>query len=262
MNIKKYILALFSLYYALSSNVVRAETLVTDLSQHVIEITSQFSGSELLLFGAIERHALESVQSNEISVQGLDYDIIVVVQSEPTDLVIRKKEKVVGIWINTENQMIHGVPGYYVIGSTRPLDEFLSKEDQVRLRLGLTNLNITNEQGEDVGVYKEALIRNMINKDLYKESSGNVTVKDEILFRATLAFPSNMPVGNYKADVYLVRDGNVIINHRTDLLVDKRGIERFIYNFAHDYPPYYGIMAIFVAISVGLFSGFVAKKLT
>jgi len=262
MNIKKYILALFSLYYALSSNVVRAETLVTDLSQHVIEITSQFSGSELLLFGAIERHALESVQSNEISVQGLDYDIIVVVQSEPTDLVIRKKEKVVGIWINTENQMIHGVPGYYVIGSTRPLDEFLSKEDQVRLRLGLTNLNITNEQGEDVGVYKEALIRNMINKDLYKESSGNVTVKDEILFRATLAFPSNMPVGDYKADVYLVRDGNVIINHRTDLLVDKRGIERFIYNFAHDYPPYYGIMAIFVAISVGLFSGFVAKKLT
>ena len=235
---------------------------MTDLSQHVIEITSQFSGSELLLFGAIERHALESVQSNEISVQGLDYDIIVVVQSEPTDLVIRKKEKVVGIWINTENQMIHGVPGYYVIGSTRPLDEFLSKEDQVRLRQGLTNLNITNEQGEDVGVYKEALIRNMINKDLYKESSGNVTVKDEILFRATLAFPSNMPVGDYKADVYLVRDGNVIINHRTDLLVDKRGIERFIYNFAHDYPPYYGIMAIFVAISVGLFSGFVAKKLT
>lgn len=262
MNIKKYILALFSLYYVLSSNAVRAETLVTDLSQHVIEITSQFSGSELLLFGAIERHALESVQSNEISVQGLDYDIIVVVQSEPTDLVVRKKEKVAGIWINTENQMIHGAPGYYVIGSTRPLDEFLSKEDQVRLRLGLANLNITNEQGEDVGEYKEALIRNMINKDLYKESSGNVTVKDEILFRATLAFPSNMPVGNYKADVYLVRDGNVIINHRTDLLVDKRGIERFIYNFAHDYPPYYGIMAIFVAISVGLFSGFVAKKLT
>lgn len=262
MGIKKNILALSALFFVLNSNVTRAETLVTDLSQHVIEITSQFSGSELLLFGAIERHAVESIQSDDISVQGLDYDIIVVVQSEPTDMVIRKKEKVAGIWINNENQLIHGVPGYYVIGSTRPLDEFLSMEDQIELGLGLNNLNITNEAGEDVGDYKEALIRNMINKELYRETIGNVTVKDEILFRANLEFPSNMPVGDYKADVYLVRDGNIIINHRTDLLVDKRGFERFIYNFAHDYPPYYGIMAIFVAISVGLFSGFVAKKIS
>ena len=81
-------------------------------------------------------------------------------------------------------------------------------------------------------------------RGLYKEGSGNVTVKDEILFRANLEFPSNTPVGDYKADVYLVRDGNIIINHSTDLLVDKRGIERVIYNFAHEYPPYYGIMAV------------------
>lgn len=262
MGIKKYITVIFSLYFVLLSNVLRAETLVTDLSQDIIEITSQFSGSELLLFGAIERHAIESIQSNEISVQGLDYDIIIVIQSEPIDLVIRKKEKVAGIWINNENQMIHGVPGYYVIGSTRPLDEFLSKEDQVRLGLGLANLNITNEQGDDVGEYKDALIRNMINNELYKEESGNVTIKNEILFRANLAFPSNMPVGNYKADVYLVRDGNIIITHDTPLSVDKIGFERFVYNFAHDYPPFYGIMAIFVAISVGLFSGFVAKKIS
>ena len=84
------------------------------------------------------------------------------------------------------------------------------------------------------------------------------------MFRANLAFPYNTPVGNYKVDVYLVRDGDIIINYslEPDLLVDKRGVERAIYNFAHDYPSYYGIMAIFVAISVGLFSGYVAKKIS
>ncbi|HPF45306.1 MAG TPA: TIGR02186 family protein [Emcibacteraceae bacterium] len=238
----------------------RAETLVTDLSQHLIEITSQFSGRELLLFGALERHAMESIQSDDITVQGLDYDIIVVVQSSPTDVVIRKKNKVAGIWINSEDQIIRGVPGYYVIGSTRPLDEFLSKKDQSELGLGLENLRIVNDDGEEIKEYKEALIRNMIENGLYKESSGNVMIKDEILFRANLAFPSNMPVGNYTADVYLVRDSKVIINHRTDLLVDKRGLERFIFNFAHDYPPYYGIIVVILAISIGLFTGFVAKK--
>lgn len=252
----------FGLLLCVSALPARAETLVTDLSQHVIEITSQFAGSELLLFGALERHATESVQSDDIAVQGLDYDIIVVVQSDPTDMVIRKKQRVAGIWINNENQMVRGVPGYYVVGSTRPLNDFLSKADQIELGLGLENLNIVNENDEEISEYKEALIRNMKVRGLYKESSGNVIVKDEILFRANLAFPSNMPVGDYKADVYLVRDGNIIINHRTDLLVDKRGIERVIYNFAHEYPPFYGIMAIFVALSVGLFSGFVAKKVS
>ena len=129
VTIKKLIITASVLYACFSSLPLRAETLVTDLSQHVIEITSQFSGSELLLFGALERHAMESVQSDDIAVQGLDYDIIVVVQSDPTNLVIRKKEKIGVIWVNNENQIVQGVPGYYTIGSTRPLDEFLSKED-------------------------------------------------------------------------------------------------------------------------------------
>lgn len=240
----------------------RAETLITDLSQHVIEITSRFSGQELLLFGAIERYVEDSINSDDITVQGLGYDIIVVVQSELKDIIIRKKEKVAGIWINNDNQTVRDIPGYYVLGSTRPLDEFLSVEKQIEYGLGLENLQFNSDSDNNVAEFKKALIRNMIDKGLYLETSGNVTVKNEILFRANLTFPANMPVGDYKADVYLVKDGNIIINHRTDLLVDKRGIERVIYNFAHDYPPYYGIIAIIVAISVGLFSGFVARKIS
>ena len=239
-----------------------SETLVTALSQEEIEITSQFSGSELLLFGAFERHALESIQSSEISVQGLDYDIIVVVQSEPTDMVIRKKEKIGGIWVNNENQTVRNIPGYYVVGTTRPIDEFLSPEKQAEFGIGLKNLNVTSDTDEDVAEYKEALLRNMIAKGLYLEEVGNVTVKEEILFHANINFPSNMPVGKYSAYVYLVRDGNIVLNDNIGLKVDKQGVERVIYNFANEYPSYYGIMAIFVAISVGLFSGFVAKKIS
>jgi len=253
-----FVMLLF--FATLSAN---TETLVTDLSQNEIEITSQFAGSELLLFGAIERYARDAIQSDEISVQGLDYDIIVVVRSEPTDLIIRKKENKAGIWVNSENITVRDVPGYYAIASTRPLDEFLSKDIQVEYGLGLNNLSIISEgESNDLQSYKEALFRNMREKGLYLENSGNVEVKNEILFRANLTFPSNMPVGNYKADVYLVRDGEVIITHNTPLKVDKQGIERVIYNFAHEYPPLYGIMAILVALFAGLFSGFVARKVS
>lgn len=258
LRIIGFVMLLF--FATLSAN---SETLVTDLSQNEIEITSQFAGSELLLFGAIERYARDAIQSDEISVQGLDYDIIVVVRSEPTDLIIRKKENKAGIWVNSENITVRGVPGYYAIASTRPLDDFLSKDIQVEYGLGLNNLSFISEgESNDLQSYKEALFRNMMQKGLYLENSGNVEVKNEILFRANLTFPSNMPVGNYKADVYLVRDGEVIITHNTPLKVDKQGIERVIYNFAHEYPPLYGIMAILVALFAGLFSGFVARKVS
>ena len=258
LRIIGFVMLLF--FATLSAN---SETLVTDLSQNEIEITSQFAGSELLLFGAIERYARDAIQSDEISVQGLDYDIIVVVRSEPTNLIIRKKENKAGIWVNSENITVRGVPGYYAIASTRPLDDFLSKDIQVEYGLGLNNLSFISEgESNDLQSYKEALFRNMMEKGLYLENSGNVEVKNEILFRANLTFPSNMPVGNYKADVYLVRDGEVIITHNTPLKVDKQGIERVIYNFAHEYPPLYGIMAILVALFAGLFSGFVARKVS
>ncbi len=122
LRIIGFVMLLF--FATLSAN---SETLVTDLSQNEIEITSQFAGSELLLFGAIERYARDAIQSDEISVQGLDYDIIVVVRSEPTDLIIRKKENKAGIWVNSENITVRGVPGYYAIASTRPLDDFFIK---------------------------------------------------------------------------------------------------------------------------------------
>lgn len=262
MNLlKTVILAIFAHLYMTAAH---AESLVTDLSEHVIEITSQFSGSELLLFGAIERHATESIQTDEIAVQGLGYDIIVIVQSDPTNLVVRKKEKIGGIWVNNENQTIRNIPGYYVLGSTRPVDEFLSEEKQKELGLGLDNLTFANANNEEYPEYKEALIRNMKDRGLYLETSGNVTVKNEILFRANLAFPSNMPVGNYKTDVYLIRDGRVIVHVPSEsaLSVDKIGLERVIYNFAHEFPPLYGLMAIIVAITAGLFSGFVARKVS
>lgn len=260
MNLRQsYILILL---FLVSIFPARSETLVTALSQEEIEITSQFSGSELLLFGAFERHAMDSLQSDDISVQGLDYDIIVVVQSEPTDMVIRKKENIGGIWVNSENQTVRNIPGYYVMGTTRPIDEFLSPKKQAEFGIGLKNLDVSSDTGERLPEYKEALLRNMINKGLYLEEVGNVTVKEEILFHANITFPSNMPVGKYSTYVYLVRDGNIILNDNIGLKVDKQGIERVIYNFANEYPSYYGIMAIFVAISVGLFSGYVAKKIS
>jgi hypothetical protein len=61
-----------------------AQPLVADLSSHLITITSSYTGTDLLLFGAVEQGG----------------DVIVVVHGPTEPLVVRRKERVAGVWVN------------------------------------------------------------------------------------------------------------------------------------------------------------------
>lgn len=242
-----------------------AERMVTDLSRHTIEITSRFSGTELLIFGAIERGIPLEDGGHGVTVEGIDYDIIVVVQSERHDMVVRRKEQVGPIWVNRDYRTLKGVQGYYAVTSTRPLDQILSPEGLQSLEAGMEHLKIefsetvtSDEQKE----FRDGFIRNMKARKLYYQHEGTISVLDDILFRAILEFPANIPVGEYQVDVYLIRDGNVLVSAQSPLEVGKTGIERLIFRFAHEYPHYYGIMAIIIALFAGSLGGLLSRKMS
>lgn len=242
-----------------------AERMVTDLSSHVIEITSQFSGTELLIFGAIERNIPQGDGGHGVIVEGTDYDIIVVVQSGRQDMVIRRKEQIGPIWANKDFRTLKNVQGYYAVTSTRPLDQILTLDQKNILGAGIDQLKI--EFAEPVSVaeeqkYRDGFVRNMKAKKLYSQQEGTISVLDDILFRAILEFPANMPVGNYQVDVHLVRQGEVILSEQSPLEVDKAGLERFIFRVAHLYPAVYGIMAVIIALFAGWLGGFLSRKMS
>jgi len=243
---------------------VLAERMVTDLSSHVIEITSKFSGTELLIFGAIERAITKSGGGQNIVVEGIDYDIIVVVQSERNDMIIRRKEMIGPIWANKGHKTLKSVQGYYAVTTTRPLDQILSREQSKLLGAAIDQIKINFDEPVseiEERAYREGFIRNMKAKKLYSQQEGTISVLDDILFRAILAFPANMPVGNYQVDVHLVRDGEVILSEQSSLEVGKIGLERIIYSFAHDHPAFYGIVAIIVALFAGWLGGFLTNRM-
>ncbi|VAV90236.1 hypothetical protein MNBD_ALPHA02-764 [hydrothermal vent metagenome] len=242
-----------------------AERMVTDLSRHVIEITSEFSGTQLLIFGAIEREILMNDGARGIVIEGMDYDVIVVVQSTRHDMVVRRKEQIGPIWANRDSVTLKNVPGYYVVTSTRPLNQILGKEDLKALGAGIENLAIDFAESVSPAegkAYRDGFIRNMRAKNLYNQQEGTVSVLDDILFRAILEFPANMPVGEYKVDVHLIRNGELLLSEQSPLEVGKAGLERLIYNFAHIYPASYGIMAIIVALFAGWLGGFLSRKMS
>ena len=229
------LLVLFCLAYAAPA---RAEPLVADLSESVVRITTGFTGTKVLLFGAKEG----------------DGEIVVVVQGPRHSITVRRKSRVAGIWINRAKVEFVDVPSFYQVLSSEPLEQWLPLRTRDQYQIGVEYLKI--EPKGDVGPaqasrFRDALIRNMQRVDRYGTLAGKVTVLGDQLFRADLYLPSNLPTGFYNVEVLLVDDGDVRSIQSTPLLVTKSGIGAQVFDMAYSYPALYGIIAIVIAVLAG-----------
>jgi uncharacterized protein (TIGR02186 family) len=222
----------------------RAEDLVSGLSQDVIEITSSYTGSDIVVFGAIEKPADQGLR-----------DIVVVVRGPDATITVRRKDHVAGLWINNDQAILGAMPSYYFIASTRPVSQIASSFILKSFGLGLSNLEPeTFHSHHPVEPFRQALIRHMQRSGLYTETSTGVEFLSEALFRVRVPVPASVPRGQYNAEVYLFRNGTVISAQSTPLFVDQSGLERGLFNFAHAWPFVYGVSTVLVAALLGWLS--------
>ncbi|MDF1720456.1 MAG: TIGR02186 family protein [Minwuia sp.] len=234
----KRLLIAISVLFASSGPAQAEATLVSDISAHRIGITSSYTGTELLLFGALGEGG---------------GDVVIVVRGPDQDLNVRRKARVGGIWLNTESVAYRGVPGFYAVASNRPLSEIASPRVLKRNGIGIENLRFTGETANDdtSAPFASAIRRRRIANGLYSTDEGAVSVIYDRLFRADIPFPANVPVGNYNALIYLFQDGQVVVGETKPIIIDKSGIERAIFIFAKRQPALYGIFAVIVACLAG-----------
>jgi uncharacterized protein (TIGR02186 family) len=233
----------------------RADQLVTDLSQHQISIRSNFTGTEILIFGAIEADDPDDLTRER--------DIVVVVSGPDNEVTVRRKDRVAGIWINYDAVTFERVPAFYAITSTRPLSRIVSMDTRAIEGLGLEHISLggatgsgptgilTELSGTDRATFASALLRTKERSGLYRTEPNGVAFLGRSLFRATIDIPANVPNGLYTAKVYLISDGVVSDAASAPLYVVKSGIERAIYGFAHEQPLLYGIFAVVFATFAG-----------
>jgi len=239
---------LWGLLLALALNVPSArsqETLVVDLSENVVAITTGFVGSSLLLFGAAEGPG----------------DIVVVVRGPLVDAVVRRKERIAGVWVNRSEMTFEDVPEFYAVASNRPMDEFLSKETRHAYQLGIDYLDLRPAKASDeTEAFRAALIRNKQRQALYQTQPGNVQFIGSRLFRTRIQFPANVTVGTYGVDIYLFRDQQPIGVRTTLINVRKFGAEAAIYDFAHGQSLAYGVLAVLIAVVAGWLANLAFKR--
>jgi uncharacterized protein (TIGR02186 family) len=228
-------------------------TVEADISTRSLEVTTGFTGHEIVVFGAIDN----SLAPPE---QPAFYDVVIVVEGTPFPVVVRKKSDVAGVWVNTSSITFASVPSYYAIASTKPIEEIAGPAVLQRHAIGFRHIAMTPSpayrgtfKDYELAAFRAAVIRLKKDQNLYvTEPKDGVTFTGRSLFRSTIALPANVPVGPLVARTYLFHNGEVISAHIARVTLQRAGVERWVHNFAFVYPMSYGLIAVLIAGLSGL----------
>ncbi|MBJ6124543.1 TIGR02186 family protein [Microvirga splendida] len=235
----------------------RAETLITSLSNHRVLINSNYTGTQIAVFGAIERDA-------QTVARATTYDVVVTVRGPHQFLTVREKERLGPVWINQEQQKFPSVPAYISVMTSRPITEITSEQLRQRQKIGLESIINANDftyarDGADKP-FREALHRLKTQEGLYIEDERGVTFLTSDIFRAAIPLPATAPPGNYEVDVTLFADTVILARTSTSFELVKTGFEERIGVVARDWSLLYGLATAAIAIFFGWLANVIFRR--
>ena len=229
------------------TRVAVAASLVADLSNHLIAITTGFTGTEVLLFGAKEGPG----------------QVVMIVKGPTSTVAVRKKARVAGIWVNTDRVTFSNVPSFYAVATSAPLADIAPPSVLARHQIGFDQLKLQAPPSVDperLREFRTALIRRQQSAGVFMSEFGQVGFLGDTLFRASVYFPANVPVGVYLVEVLLLQNGEVTGAQTTPLIISKVGFGAEVFDFAHQRSALYGLIAIVLSLVSGWLPHILLRK--
>lgn len=223
----------------------RAEEVVLGMSRDSVSITTNFDGSDILIFGAVKREA---------PLSDIPLDVIVTIAGPSEPVVVRKKDRRFGIWVNTEAVTVDAAPSFYAVATSGPLTEILSATEDLRHKITIPQairLVGESEIAPNTERFSDAVIRIRSAQDRYQQLEGEVDLREQTLFRTSVRMPANLTEGAYATRVFLMRDRQVVSQFATVIDVRKVGLERWLFTLSREQPLIYGLMSLAIAIAAG-----------
>ena len=223
----------------------KAEEVVLGLSKDKVAITTSFDGSDILIFGAVKR---------EQPIAATPLQVVITVAGPSHPVTVRRKERRLGIWVNTEAVEVDAAPSFYAVATTGPLSQVLSQTENQRHQISIDRA--IRSVGAPMAIadaenFTEAVIRIRERSGLYQMLEGQVALDQQTLFRTAIDMPADLTEGAYAIRIFLTRDGAVVSNYETSIDVRKVGLERWLYSLSRNQPMLYGLMSLAIAIAAG-----------
>ncbi|WP_299783855.1 TIGR02186 family protein [uncultured Marivita sp.] len=225
---------------------LRAEEVVLGLSRDQVSISTNFDGSEIILYGAIKRE--------EPIAQAPPLQVIVTISGPLEPITVRRKDRILGIWVNADSLNVSAAPSFYAIATSAPWEEVLNEADDLRHTISIPRAirsvgawsQVANPQA-----FINALIRIRMDNGLYVLNEGAVDLKEATLFNTAIQMPANLTEGEYATRIFLTRGGKVVSHYETSIDVRKVGLERWLFNLSRQQPLAYGLLSLAIAIAAG-----------
>src|SRR4051794_28406888 len=120
-----------------------AERLITTLSTSRVLISSNFTGTDVVLFGSVERDA------QTVARRG-GYEVVVTVTGPRESILTYRKERVLGIWVNADSRNFVKAPSYLTVLSNRTIADIADINTLRRTQTGLARILLPQEISGDI----------------------------------------------------------------------------------------------------------------
>ena len=220
--------------------------LVPDISARQVQIRYSFTGAQLLLFGAVVYPGGRPPDRQ--------VDIAVVLRGPVQPILVREKMKIAGIWMNADANRFRSAPSFYAVASSRPIGDLLDERTSAIYELGLNNLQLSPGGGalpEKERRFEAGLLDLRKRQLLYSENPHGVEITGSVLYRAVITIPSQVPVGTYTAETFLIDRNKVIAAATRDIQIDKSGFERYVALAARRNRLLYGLSCVLLSLGLG-----------
>ncbi len=231
---------------------VGAESVVSTLSDDAVSITSNFTGERIVVFGAVRGGPQDAA----------DYEVAVVVQGPAQEVIVREKDRLLGVWANRDSRSFEDVPSYYVMHLSENFSAAVDSQELLDYRLGILSLPFMQEASTDGTAqrFAEALVGLKMQRALYAEREAEVQFLAPDVFRTTFFLPSDVPTGEYRVSVYLFRNEAFLAGQTQILSIAKGGFSARIAQAAVELPLSYGLVCVALAIFTGWFAGVIFRR--
>ncbi|MBX7458055.1 TIGR02186 family protein [Qipengyuania sp. 1NDH17] len=227
----------------------RDALLVPEVSQHDVKVRQGFTGTELLLFGAVLDPAGRA---------GQGYDIVVVLKGPSEPIRLREKERFAGVWVNAQSTDLRSVPSFFAVASSRPIGQIVDEKTAAIYEFGTGYIQLSpsgNIDPVEQRRFRDGLVDLKQRQGLYKEDMNGVTITQSVLYQARISLPSNVTTGTYTAETFAVTQGRVIASAESQVEVRKVGLEREVEYFSQNFGLLYGALAVMLSVLMGWGAG-------
>jgi uncharacterized protein (TIGR02186 family) len=243
------------LIYIAAATGASGQGLVFGTSDPTISIHSNFAGETITLFGNIEP-SLDGTPP-----QG-SFDVVFIIRGPVEERVVRRKSRQFGIMLNADHALFAGLPSFYRVLSSRPLETILDPEviAQRNLTVEAQISSALQETTGNVALFENELARLMGDANLFRTDGRGVSFLSPTFFSTRVVLPANVPNGIFLAQALVVQNGDVVAQGAQRFFVQKSGFERFVGEAAVNQPLLYGIATVLLALITGWLGGVLFRR--